>query len=386
MLGKELPKKSNDGKNISPNNKPPIMNTQPAFPKNPERILIIKQSSIGDIIHTLPVAHALKRSFPDCSIGWIVQQAFAPLLECDPSIDTVYPVHISSTSDPKAGKMVYFHALKEIVGTLKTLRSQLKLARYDLILDLHASFRSGLLGWTNPGGIRIGFKDAKELNTFFQNQLIVVPEYVKHALEKNVLFCNHLGCSVAEEDFHMHSRSGDVESVHSLLNTFGITNEDVIIYANPCARWESKFWPAEYWAALADSLYERGLLLVFAGSGGDRNFIARIAAQMQSNPIITAGELGLTEAVALLQRSAAYVGLDSGPMHMAAMTKTPVVALFGPTHPERVRPYGVKHIIMRNETLDCLECRKRQCNHLSCMKGIKVGSVVTAVTDIMVTQ
>ena len=348
-----------------------------------KRILIIKQSSLGDVIHTLPVVHALKRTFQDCSIGWIAQQAFAPLLECDPAIDTVYPIHISSTSDPEAGKMAYLHAFKEMLGTLITLRSQFKQARYDLILDLHASFRSGFLGWTNPGGIRIGFKDARELNTFFQNQLITVPEHVKHALEKNVLFCDHLGCSVAEEDFHIHSRSGDVESVHTFLDASGITDEDNIIYANPCARWESKFWPAEYWAALADRLYEQGLLLVFAGSGGDRNYIAQITAQMQSKPFIAAGELGLTQVVALLQRCAAYVGLDSGPMHMAAMTQTPVVALFGPTHPERVRPYGVKHVIMRNEKLDCLECRKRQCSHLSCMKGIKVGSVVTAVTDII---
>ena len=325
----------------------------------------------------------MKRTFQDCSIGWIAQQAFAPLLECDPAIDTVYPIHISSTSDPEAGKMAYLHAFKEMLGTLITLRSQFKQARYDLILDLHASFRSGFFGWTNPGGIRIGFKDARELNTFFQNQLITVPEHVKHALEKNVLFCDHLGCSVAEEDFHMHSKSGDVESVRTFLDTSGITDEDDIIYANPCARWESKFWPAEYWAALADRLYEQGLLLVFAGSGGDRNYIAQITAQMQSKPFIAAGELGLTQVVALLQRCAAYVGLDSGPMHMAAMTQTPVVALFGPTHPERVRPYGVKHVIMRNEKLDCLECRKRQCSHLSCMKGIKVGSVVTAVTDIM---
>jgi len=348
-----------------------------------KRILIIKQSSLGDVIHTLPVVHALKRTFQDCSIGWIAQQAFAPLLECDPAIDTVYPIHISSTSAPEAGKMAYLHAFKEMLGTLITLRSQFKQARYDLILDLHASFRSGFFGWTNPGGIRIGFKDARELNTFFQNQLITVPEHVKHALEKNVLFCDHLGCSVAEEDFHMHSKSGDVESVRTFLDTSGITDEDDIIYANPCARWESKFWPAEYWAALADRLYEQGLLLVFAGSGGDRNYIAQITAQMQSKPFIAAGELGLTQVVALLQRCAAYVGLDSGPMHMAAMTQTPVVALFGPTHPERVRPYGVKHVIMRNEKLDCLECRKRQCSHLSCMKGIKVGSVVTAVTDIM---
>jgi len=345
-----------------------------------KHILIIKPSSLGDVVHTLPLVHALKRCFPGCSIGWIVQQAFAPLLKCDPAIDTVYPVHIPSTSDPMAGKLAYLYALKATVGTLKTLRFQLKQDRYDLILDLHASFRSGLLGRTNPGGIRVGFKDARELNTFFQHQTVIVPDHVEHALEKNLLFCDHLGCSVAAEDFHMRCKSGDVESVRLFLQQFDIADDDVLIYANPCARWQTKFWPAEYWAALADRLYEQGCLLIFAGSAQDRDFIARISEQMQSKPLVAAGELGLTEAVALLERSAVYVGLDSGPMHMAAMTGTPVVALFGPTHPERVGPYGVKHVIIRNEKIDCLGCRRRQCNHLSCMKGIKVDEVFTAVT------
>jgi len=348
-----------------------------------KRILIIKPSSLGDIVHSLPMVHALKRCFPGCSIGWIVQQAFAPLLECDPAVDTVYPVHIPSTSDPMAGKLAYFYAFKATIKTLKVLRFQLQQARYDLILDLHASFRSGLLGRTNPGGIRIGFEDAKELNTFFQNQLVAVPDHVEHALEKNLLFCDYLGCSVATEDFHMHSNSSDDESVLLFLQQLGINDSDVLIYANPCARWQTKFWPPEYWAALADRLYEQGCLLIFAGSSHDRDFIARISEQMQSKPCIAAGELGLTEAVALLQRSAVYVGLDSGPMHMAAMTGTPVVALFGPTHPERVGPYGVKDVIIRNEKIDCLGCRRRQCNHLSCMKGINVEEVFTAVTSLI---
>ncbi len=348
-----------------------------------KRILIIKQSSLGDIVHTLPVAHALKRSFPDCSIAWVVQRAFSPLLECDPAIDTVYPIKIPSTSEPGASKMAYFQAFKETLRTLQTLRYHFKKARYDLILDFHASFRSGLLGWTNPGGVRIGFKDARELNTFFQDQLIAVPEELTHALEKNLLFCKHLNCSTEKEDFHMKHRSDDGESVRTLLETIGISDEQTVIYANPCARWESKFWPAKYWAMLADRLYEQQKFLVFAGSGGDRTYIETITKKMQSQPFVVAGQISLTEAVALLQRSAVYVGLDSGPMHMAAMSQTPVVALFGPTHPDRVRPYGVNHIILRNNRLDCLECRKRSCSHTRCMKSISVDSVLTATGEMM---
>ena len=136
---------------------------------NNKRILIIKPSSLGDIVHTLPVVHAVKRCFPACSIGWIVQQSFAPLLQADDSIDAIYPIYIPSASDPQAGRWAWLKAFKATVSTLHRLHREFRQKPYDIILDLHASFRSGLLGCTNPGGQRAGFSAAKELNTFFQD-------------------------------------------------------------------------------------------------------------------------------------------------------------------------------------------------------------------------
>jgi len=342
------------------------------------RILIVKPSSLGDIVHTLPMVHALKRSFPACRTGWIVQEAFAALLERDPAIDTVYPVHISSTSDPHAGRFVYLQALQETFSSLGRLRSSFNAHPYDLVLDLHASFRSGLLGRTNPGGKRIGFKDARELNTFFQNRLIPVPDDVAHALDKNLLFCDYLNCRATEQDFYMCCSPEDKNVAHAFLEQQGIDDEQSIIYANPAARWQTKFWPKERWAQCADLFADRERVMVFAGSSADRPYIESIASLMQSKPVIAAGRFSLPESVALIKRSSLYVGLDSGPMHMAALAGVPVVALFGPTHPVRVGPYGVAHQIVRAENLDCLECRQRSCDHLSCMKGISVQMVYDA--------
>lgn len=347
------------------------------------RILIIKPSSLGDIVHTLPVVHALKRCFSGCSIGWIVQRAFAPLLEHDPAVDTVYPVQIPSTSDPQAGRFVYLHALQATITTLQGLRRQFKQAPYDLVLDLHASFRSGLLGRTNPGGLRMGFKGAREMNTFFQDQLIAVPEDVEHALEKNLFFCDQLGCSVSAEDFSICCSRDDVHEVQLFLHQQDIADDVRVIYANPAARWQTKFWPVELWAELADRFSTRGTVMVFAGSGHDKAFIETIIRQMKTRPVVAAGRFSLPQSVALIQRSCLYVGLDSGPMHMAALCNIPVVALFGPTHPSRVGPYGVEHRIVRAENLDCLECRKRTCDHLSCMKKISVEMVYDAAISLM---
>lgn len=350
---------------------------------NNKKILILKQSSLGDIIHTLPVVHALKRCFPSCSIGWVVQKELAPLVSCDPDVDDVHVIDIPSTSEPGKSRSVWWQAALSTVSTLFNLRRAYVAKPYDLILDLHASFRSGLLGWANPGGMRLGFSDARELNTFFQDRLITVPGHVEHAVDKNLLFCTHLGCRVDRKDFHLHCNDKDSAMVDSFLQQQGVQTGDVLVYANPCARWQTKFWPVESWATLADLLHEDGITLVFAGSIHDREYIKQISERMRAGAVVTAGKLGLPQSIALLRRSRAYVGLDSGPMHMAAMNGTPVAALFGPTHPERVGPYGVRNVIIRNETLECLGCRKRHCDHQSCMRGITVDQVRTGLLSLL---
>jgi lipopolysaccharide heptosyltransferase I len=346
------------------------------------RILIVKPSSLGDIVHTLPLVHALKRCHPICSIGWIVQQNFASLLVADNSIDRIYPIHIPSTSEPQAGRSAWLSAFRATLATLKSLRSQFRQEPYDLILDLHASFRSGLLGRCNPGGLRIGFGDAKELNSLFQDQLISVSAEVRHAQAKNLLFCQHLGISAVDEDFYLCSSEQDQQAAQAFLQEHGVA-ERKIIHANPAARWQTKFWPQERWAELADRLQGQGLSVVFGGSEQDRPYLERIASLMHSKAVIAAEELNLSQSAALIAQSALHIGLDSGPMHIAALAGVPVAALFGPTHPDRVGPYRVPHRIIRTEGLSCLECRKRACTHLSCMNGISVSMVYEAALSLL---
>ncbi|MCW5201594.1 glycosyltransferase family 9 protein [Desulfobulbus sp. US2] len=348
---------------------------------NNKRILIIKPSSLGDIVHTLPVAHAIKRCFPNCFIGWIAQQPFAPLLQADDSIDAVHPIQIPSTSDPQAGRWALPKAFKATINTLQKLHREFQQKPYDLILDLHASFRSGLLGRTNPGGRRVGFSRAKELNTFFQEHLIDIPKTTEHAQDKNLLFCTYLGIRAADEDFHLCTGEKDRRALQQFLQSYRVTDTSPLIYANPAARWQTKFWPIEHWAALTDKLHQQGLPVVFGGSPQDTEYITSIARLMKTDPIIAAGRLTLPQSAALIQHASLYIGLDSGPMHIAALAHTPVVALFGPTHPNRVGPYsteGSEHRIVQADELDCLECRKRSCSHLSCMRKISPEMVYEA--------
>ena len=356
----------------------------------PARILLVKPSSLGDIIHTLPLAHALKRCAPDCSIGWVVEEAFQEILLADASIETVYPIRIPSTSNPGADSRLqaYWQAFVATSSVLLKLRKILKKKPYTLVFDLQASFRSGLLAMMNPRGKRIGFADARELNTFFQHEKISVPEDIEHALDKNLLFAQVVHCEVIEDDFHLDTSKDAEAQVEIFLRESGIHKEagkegkDVFVYAQPAARWQSKQWLVNRWSELADRLQQAGIRVVFGGSKQDISMLQTIEKGMLTPAIHAAGRLRLGETAALLKKAAAYVGVDTGPMHMAALTGTPVVALFGPTHPERVGPYGTKSRVLQADGLDCLCCRKRYCTHQRCMHGLSVERVFASVIEL----
>lgn len=349
-----------------------------------KRILIVKQSSLGDVVHTLPLVHALKRCHPTCYIGWIVQRSFASLLEPDPAIDEIIPIFIPSTSDPNAPKGAYKAAVYATWKTFKDLRQRFRSKPYDLVLDLHASFRSGLLGLTNPGGHRIGFSDAKELNTWFQHNRLVPEADRPHAVDKNLIFAHHLGCEPQQEDFRIVVSPKAKEKVTRFLEEALVGEDRKIVYANPAARWETKFWTIPAWAEFADLIAEKtNAVVAFAGSPEDAAHIQAIPKRTRNAPIVTAGRLNLAEAVALLEMSDVYVGVDSGPMHIAAFTGTPVIALFGPTDPDKVGPYGIGHRVIRRNELDCLACRKRSCKDRICLEGITASAVFSVTEEVL---
>ncbi len=157
---------------------------------------------------------------------------------------------------------------------------------------------------------------------------------------RNLLFAAHLACPADREDLRIEVSPTASERVKRFLVESGIRDDCRIVYANPAARWETKFWTIPAWAEFGDVIVERiGARVVFAGSSDDAPHISAIVEHMKTKPIIAAGKLNLSEAVALLAMSDVYVGVDSGPMHIAAFTGTPVVALFGPTDPAKVGPY-----------------------------------------------
>jgi heptosyltransferase-1 len=262
---------------------------------------------------------------------------------------------------------------------LRSLRRRFQDRPYDIVLDLHASFRSGLLGLANLNGLRIGFADAKELNTLFQHRKIDPGGEAVHAVDKNMAFAQYLSCVPDTADFKIISSNSAGQRVNAFLAEAGIARGSRVVYANPAARWATKYWNIEAWAELADQLIERtGASVIFAGSPDDLLYIQQITARMRQIALVAAGKLNLAEAVALMELCSVYVGVDSGPMHIAAFSGIPVVALFGPTDPLKVGPYGQGHKVIQNSGVHCLACRKRKCADRKCLEEITAADVFDA--------
>ena len=349
-----------------------------------KRILIVKPSSLGDVVHTLPVVHAIKRRFPGCHIGWIVQRNFRAVIESDPSVDEIVPIDIPSTSDPLAARGAFLRAAIATSATLRQLRKRFRRAPYDLVLDLHASFRSGLLGLANPGGTRIWFPDAKELNTRFQDLLVELEPHKPHAVDKNLAFAAFLNCTLEPEDFRLVTSPESRRRVREFQAAEGCREGDRVVFCNPAARWSTKLWTVDAWARCADILIDAtGARVIFSGGPSDVPHIRAIVERMKRRPVVAAGKLNLAEAAALIEAADVYVGVDSGPMHIAAFVGTPVVALFGPTDPAKVGPYGQGHRVIRKEDLECLACRKRACANRRCLEEINPDTVVKEMVELL---
>lgn len=335
---------------------------------NNKRVLIIKPSSLGDVVHTLPLAHAIKRNYPRCHLAWVVQNRFAPILENDPAIDEIIPIEIPSTSEPSAGRGIYLRAASATLAAMRDLRRKFRETAFDLVLDLHASFRSGLFAVAVAHARRIGFSDAKELNTFFQNEHVVCPPDVIHAVDKNLQFARWLDVEPIQEDFRLVVGEYQRERAVGFLRASGIASGGRLVYINPCARWATKLWNVDAWAKLCGILRQQAdINIVLGGGPADREYLEAIRIASGTDCVVAAGLLSLGESAALLGLSKLYVGVDSGPMHIAAFVGVQVVALFGPTDPAKVGPYGEGHRIVRREELACLGCRKRACDNRRCM-------------------
>lgn len=327
---------------------------------NPRRILIIKPSALGDVVHTLPVLNLLRRRWPEAHIAWLISPVFAGLVEGHPQLDQVI----------RFDRRRYARAWRSLLVASDLLDFVLELRRqsFDLVIDLQGLFRSGWLTASTQAPCRVGFARARELAPLFYTHRIETGPIEQHAVDRYLRICRALGCGSEPVEFRFHVTDEDQSAVDRMLS--GLGPFAVLL---PGTNWPTKRWPVENYAALVGPLRERlGLTTVTAGGPDAVELAGRIPADRDLT-----GKTSLPQLVALLNRADLVIANDSGPMHIASALNRPLVSIFGPTNPVRTGPYRRLQTVVRLE-LPCSPCYSRRCRHTSCMNWLKVEPVLEA--------
>jgi len=354
-------------------------------------ILIIKMSSVGDIIHALPFAAALRERYPKAKISWLVHPQFAGFLPEKPYIDEI----------------IYFDKVafmrmswQQRLTFIREFRQELRAKQFDLVIDLQGLFKSAALAYLTGCPEKIGYCEMRE-GSGLVSRAIKGEHFHGHVIERYLDVARYLGADVRTIAFPLPDLHKEQQTMHKLLVAEGMEEVrrrktldgrlilgiqatepafpvfnlheplDLAPYVVlvPGARWETKRWPMEYFAKLAKMFLADGFYVVLAGGKEDvrRGEIIRELANFPKNLISVIGKTSLRELAALIKDCYFYVSADTGPLHIASAYKKPLIALYGPTLSDRTGPYGDKEASVLVSTSECRGCLKKQCNDWQCM-------------------
>ncbi|MDY6973494.1 MAG: lipopolysaccharide heptosyltransferase I [Thermodesulfobacteriota bacterium] len=342
--------------------------------QSPDSILIVKLSAIGDVVHSLPFLEVLRRNFPCAQIDWLVEEGAAEIIEGHPAIDRVIVSRRRSWQRSLAKGKAYPEVFKEAARFLRKIR----VCKYDLVIDLQGLLKSGVLTGISRGKRKIGMSGTREGGRLFLNERPVLVDYEQHAIDRYLKLAEYLECEPSRWKGDIPVFESDRRLIDRLLNGDEL-GQGHIVAINPVARWKTKLWESERFAALADRIgNDLSCDIIFTGSERDRDTVEDISRMMTKTSVNLAGRTNLKELACLYARCRALVSTDTGPMHIAAAAGCPVVALFGPTAPRRTGPYGYGHRVVSSD-VECSPCFKRRCEHMTCMKSITVERAFEAV-------
>jgi lipopolysaccharide heptosyltransferase I len=318
------------------------------------RIALIKPSALGDIIHSLPVLSALRRRYPEAHITWVVNRTYEPLLQGHPDLDATLPVD-RGLSSARIGRIVWNYC-----RLYRSLRQQ----RFDLVIDLQGLFRSGLMTMATGATRRVGLNSAREGAAWFYTDVLPGADRMKvHAVDRYWRVAEALGVGDVPKSFHVpipqEARQWAARTLQHLPRPW--------LMLGVGARWITKRWPPEQFAALARQAHERfGASVVLVG-GRDELPLSQAVARTLTGPTcdLTA-RTTLPQLAAVLAEADAMLANDTGPLHLAAALGRPVVAPYTCTKAALTGPYG-GHSVAVETRVWCQGSYVKRCSRLECM-------------------
>jgi lipopolysaccharide heptosyltransferase I len=360
-----------------------------------ERILLIKTSAVGDVIHTLPVLAKLRARYPAARIDWLLTPPIAELVGRHPALSNVLLFARQEWARP-------WRAWSAAAGFCR-LVSAIRRARYDLVLDLQGQFRSAVLALASGAPVRVGFDrprpevrrasrplpepayrhgwvGAREGAWVAYTHPIGIPTLDAHAVDRYLWLGRLLGLDAGPPEFHVPVPAAAAAHAAALLGRHGLADRPFAVLV-PGTTWETKRWHAAGFTGVAGHLLRTGRGVVLAGAAHEAP-LCRAVAEACPGACNLAGQTTLSQLAALLLRAAVCVTNDSGSMHLTAALGRPVVSVFGPTDPLWVGPYSRPGSVVR-AGVACAPCylrKLRQCpNGHACMRDVTAAAVVERV-------
>ncbi|MCC6730789.1 MAG: glycosyltransferase family 9 protein [Chthonomonadales bacterium] len=347
------------------------------------RLLIVKLSSIGDVVHALPVSAALGRSFPHLEITWVVEAMAAPMVRGNPWLSEV----ITLPPDWRRHRLSAAAARRFLA-----LRADLRARRFDVALDLQGLSKSALIAWASGAPRRYGYDWLRELAPLLERR---VPRQASsvHVVEQFLDVAGFLGARTRPVEFPLDIPDADARSARELLTGSDLPPGAAYLAVNPSAGGGgNKGWGADRFAAALDDLArDPGLPAVLVGGPGDREVGEAIRRSAVTRPRDLIGQTNLKQLAAILRGCAGHLCGDTGSAHIAAALGTPVVSLFGRSNPARLAPYGQERFALHHRERCADPCRrfheraplnshqKCLCPPPRCLAAIGVDEVVAAV-------
>jgi heptosyltransferase-1 len=318
--------------------------------------LVVRLGSLGDLVHALPAVAALRLSFPDARIDWVVDRKWSPLLALVAGVDQVIPL------------------TRSVPGHFACIR-RLRSARYASAIDFQGLYKSAVLARLSAAARRIGFdgKVAREQGAAWFYTDRVIPDG-RHVAEMNLSLALRAGAQPPSEmRFPIRVPQNETCQVRERLSREGIVDYIVV---NPGGGWRSKCWPAERYGELCAEMWNRHGLraVVNAGPGEEELADGVVRAAGLAKPFVV--QPALPELVAILTQARLVVAADTGPLHLAAALGTHVVGLFGPTDPARNGPLP-RGMVVRNVSSEATTY-KRGREYSPAMLSLTVDQVVAA--------
>jgi len=306
-----------------------------------KNILIIKPSSLGDIVLALPALTALRKSFPDAKISWLIRPEFAPLLENHPHLTDVIAF------DRKLLGKAWFHP--HAFASLLSFISRLRRNKFDAVIDLQGLFRTASLARLSRCKKRFGMANARELAHVFYTHKVAQDEHSIHLVDYYLKIIQTVAVSETKAQFVFPQDPAAADSISKLLTSHGIRPDNYAVFV-PGSAHTDKCWPIQRFAALADKISSRfHLPTVAVGTASEKDTVESLK-NLANVPIANlAGQTSLSELVALLKAARLVVSNDTGPGHIAAALAVPLVMIFGRSNPARVAPYGRKNCVVAIE-------------------------------------